>query len=66
MTGRRYLRTGERRMLIVIDLFGDDDVAKSDDTKQCAEAERRQREQWLEWVKYREAVVPQVVPVTQR
>lgn len=54
-------------MVIVIDLFGDDDnVAKSDDAKQCAEVERRQREQWLEWVKYREAVVPQVVPVTQR
>jgi len=55
-------------MLIVIDLFGDsgEEVAKADDAKRCAqEAERKRHEEWFNWVRHHEAVVPQVVPVTQ-
>lgn len=52
-------------MLIVIDLFGDgEEVVKIDKSKQHDD-ECKRREEWLNWIRQNEAVLPQVVPVTQ-
>jgi len=58
-------------MLITIDLVGDGDTVVDGGSvkKDEAEAQRLKAERknaWMEWVRRNEAVVPQIVPVTQR
>ncbi len=55
-------------MLITIDLGSSDEVLIESDATDVAETKRledeRQREAWLNYILHNEAVVPQVVPVT--
>ena len=59
-------------MMITIDLGGDEEgliVDGNEKKKEDVEALRRSEEErklaWIEWVRYNEQVVPQVVPVEQ-